>query len=187
MTDDQTGTPAGESTEFDGEFDAERAKKLITNLRTELSSTKSKLQERTQAEQQAARAAQTAQAAALSADEQIRASQIETQKQLQAMFERTARSEIKAFAADKFADPDDAALHLKAADYIDANGDVNTFELQRDVDDLLRRKPHLAKPTGTTSRAPAPDGSQGRHAPVAQEPRDQFAAVLQQQLGIRPT
>lgn len=60
---------------------------------------------------------------------------------------RIVKAEIKAAAADLFADPSDAVLHLRPEDYeVDDNGDiVDEKTLKRDLADLLRRKPHLKK------------------------------------------
>lgn len=58
---------------------------------------------------------------------------------------RILRSEIKAAAAGKFADPSDAALYLDPAKFeVDENGDVDTEEISEAIEELLTRKPHLA-------------------------------------------
>lgn len=134
------------------------------------------------AEARVAQIAQTQQT-----EEQTRTAQeAATAQRLQALVEKSARAEIKALAADKFADPDDAAVHLKASDYIDENGDVRSYELAAAIDDLLTRKPHLAKQAQRQTRQPAPDQGQGRGgAGAATEPRDVFAGWLNQQLGGR--
>lgn len=59
---------------------------------------------------------------------------------------RIVRSEIKALAADSFADPADAVLNLNPEDYeVDGDGNVDERRLKSDLADLLKRKPHLAK------------------------------------------
>jgi multidrug efflux pump subunit AcrA (membrane-fusion protein) len=134
-------------------------------------------------------AAQAATAATQTAEEQARAEQQANATRLQALLERSARSEIKALAADKFADPEDAAVYLKPSDFIDENGDVRSHELTAAIDELLIRKPHLAKAKGgSTTQRPAPDRTQGRTSgTAATEPRDVFAGWLQNALGRRPT
>lgn len=58
---------------------------------------------------------------------------------------RILKSEIKAAAAGKLADPSDAALYLDLASFeVDANGDVDADEISDAIEDLLTRKPHLA-------------------------------------------
>jgi hypothetical protein len=58
---------------------------------------------------------------------------------------RIVRSEVKAAAAGKFADPADVALYLDLAKFeVDENGDVDEDEINDAIEDLLTRKPHLA-------------------------------------------
>jgi hypothetical protein len=58
---------------------------------------------------------------------------------------RILRSEVKAAAAGKFADPADAALYLDLTSFeVDENGDVDADEISEAIEDLLTRKPHLA-------------------------------------------
>ena len=59
---------------------------------------------------------------------------------------RVLNAEIKAQAAGRFADPDDAVrlLDLDDTEVFDAEGEVQTATLQKALDDLLERKPHLA-------------------------------------------
>lgn len=55
------------------------------------------------------------------------------------------KAEIKALAAGKFADPDDAhkLLDLEDDDIFTDDGDIQTDALQSALDELLERKPHL--------------------------------------------
>lgn len=58
---------------------------------------------------------------------------------------RVVRSEIKAAAAGKLADPADALAHLDPKSFeVDENGDVDAEELADAIEDLLKRKPYLA-------------------------------------------
>lgn len=58
---------------------------------------------------------------------------------------RIIKSEIKAAAAGKMADPSDALAHLDLKSFeVDDNGDVDAEELADAIDDLLTRKPYLA-------------------------------------------
>ncbi|WP_223772942.1 hypothetical protein [Streptomyces sp. 135] len=59
--------------------------------------------------------------------------------------QRIIRSEIKAAAAGKLADPSDALAYLDLSQFeLDANGDVDAEELADAIEDLLTRKPYLA-------------------------------------------
>ena len=59
---------------------------------------------------------------------------------------RIVSAEIRAQAAKDFADPEDAVRFLDLSDYeVDEDGEVNARDIERDLKDLLRRKPHLGK------------------------------------------
>jgi hypothetical protein len=58
---------------------------------------------------------------------------------------RILRSEVKAAAAGKLADPSDALALLDLSKLeVSADGDVDADEIADAIDDLLSRKPHLA-------------------------------------------
>ncbi|MFE4717846.1 hypothetical protein ACFRLW_15730 [Streptomyces sp. NPDC056728] len=58
---------------------------------------------------------------------------------------RIIKSEIRAAAAGKLADPSDALAHLDLKSFeVDDNGDVDAQELADAIEDLLTRKPYLA-------------------------------------------
>lgn len=62
---------------------------------------------------------------------------------------RIVRSEVKALAASKFADPADAVALLLANDQlskfdVDDDGNVDEDEINEALDELLEKKPHLA-------------------------------------------
>lgn len=99
---------------------------------------------------------------------------------------RAVKSEIRAFASDTFADPDDAATALDPTEFVNENGEIDTEGIKRELADLLERKPHWGKGDGTAAaRRPAPDRSQGSSANTrsAKSEGEQFAAFLQNQLG----
>jgi len=58
---------------------------------------------------------------------------------------RIIRSEIKAAAAGKLADPSDALAYLDLSAFeVDDSGEVDAEEIREAIDDLLTRKPYLA-------------------------------------------
>jgi len=75
------------------------------------------------------------------------------------LLNRAVQSEVKALAADAFADPSDAGAFLDLKKYATADGDVDVDAIKGDLADLLARKPHLGK--SPTSRVPAPNPAQG--------------------------
>lgn len=76
---------------------------------------------------------------------------------------RAVKAEVRALA-DAFADRDDAALNLGDLSKFVKDGDVDTDAITRALDEVLKRKPHLAKNAGP--RTPAPDPTQGARGPV---------------------
>jgi hypothetical protein len=71
---------------------------------------------------------------------------------------RVAAAEIRARAAEGFADPADAVAFLDAGSYVDDDGEIDIEKIGADLADLLKRKPHLAK---QGARGPKRDPSQG--------------------------
>ena len=79
---------------------------------------------------------------------------------------RILRSELKAAAVGKLADPTDALALLETHNFeVDANGDVDAEELSDAIEELLTRKPHWA----ATGRRPvfkdSGDGGAARKVP----------------------
>jgi hypothetical protein len=61
---------------------------------------------------------------------------------------RIVRSEIRAAAAGKLADPKDALTFLDLTQFeVDDNGEVDSDEIADAIEDLLKRKPYLAAAT----------------------------------------
>ena len=96
---------------------------------------------------------------------------------------RAVVAEVKALAAAKFADPDDAAPFLELASYVDDKGEIDTAAIGRDLDALIVKKPHLAKGDG---REPLrPDRSQGSRGGTGTPDKAQiFGEFIKGQLGV---
>lgn len=95
-------------------------------------------------------------------------------------------SRIEALASGVFADPSDAVTALAENNYLDAGGQIDTDAIQRDLADVLERKPHWRKPEQGPSgpRVPAPNLNQGNSAGGAQnDPAAVFGAIVRNQLG----
>jgi hypothetical protein len=93
-----------------------------------------------------------------------------SEKRLAAATARSVKAEVKALAADRFADPSDAAAFLDLRKYADDDGEVDVDQIRADIDELLDAKPHLRKPEPVEQRPepkksakpkPKPDPSQG--------------------------
>ncbi|GAA2484646.1 hypothetical protein GCM10010406_21140 [Streptomyces thermolineatus] len=59
--------------------------------------------------------------------------------------DRAVRAEVKALASAQFADPSDASAFLDLSAYVTDDGDIDSTAIERDLADLLKTKPHLAK------------------------------------------
>lgn len=71
---------------------------------------------------------------------------------------RIVRSEVRALAAETFADPADAPLYVDLSEFeVDDDGEVDADEIKKALADVIKAKPHLAK----TGKGPKPDRSQG--------------------------
>lgn len=169
-----TGPPEGD----DPWSDPAKARKEIEKLRKENASQRTKAKDRDQLAKKVAEFEK----AQLTEQERTAEELAAAQKRAAQLQERTVRAEVKAAAADLFADPEDAVAFLQLADYVDDDGDVDSERIAADLADLLKRKPHLGKPE--VSRRPAPDrhqGSSGNGRPPS-DPGAEFAGFLQRAL-----
>lgn len=100
---------------------------------------------------------------------------------------RLVKSQVHALAGGSFADPEDAVGALDLDSYIDEDsGDIDEAAIKADLDALLERKPHWAKPAQPQEgpRRPAPDRTQasGANKQRTPAPEDEFAGWLKAQL-----
>lgn len=121
--------------------------------------------------------------------EKLTAAKDESDKVAAKATARAVSAEVKATAADDWADPSDAALLLgDLAKYAKADGDVDVEAIKTDLAALIVAKPHLKKVAGP--RIPAPDGSQGRgnnNTPTDFKTADKAAVDAEMaKLGLRP-
>lgn len=143
-----TDTPA-EATDVDAPIEGEEAlgdpgKKAIDTMKQKLRDAEKRAREA------AAEAAQFRREAELRdkpAEEQaLEAARAEARAEANAKAnERILRSELKAAAAGKLADPTDAALFIDLTQFdVSGDGDVDSDALNDAIADLIQRKPHLA-------------------------------------------
>lgn len=80
--------------------------------------------------------------------------------------ERIARTEIRAAAKGKLADPNDAFQFINVADIdVDDEGNVDTDALDEAITDLLARKPYLAAEPGRRFTGSGDQGKTGGNTP----------------------
>ncbi|MFC4512541.1 hypothetical protein [Streptomyces ehimensis] len=111
--------------------------------------------------------------------------------QLAAAQERAAKAtraavaaKVEALAAKDFADPEDAAGALDLTEFVDEDGAIDTDGIRSALAELLKRKPHWAKPD-EGPRSPRPDraqGSSGNGQRTTTDPADEFAEFMKRSL-----
>jgi len=102
-----------------------------------------------------------------------------------AALSRAVAAEIKVLASVDFADPTDAESAIKAADYVDDKGDIDTEGIKTRLAELLEAKPHWRKAPAEPPKpkAPKPDPGQGARGKPAEldyrkASKEDFAAAL---------
>ncbi|WP_030407531.1 hypothetical protein [Streptomyces albus] len=148
-------TTVEEPQEGKTEWDPEAARKEIEKLRREAAKHRTKAKEL----EPLAKRAQELEDAQKSEQQRLAEQLTAAQQRLEAVQQRAVRAEVRALAASEFADPEDAAAFLDLGAYVGEDGDVDADAIGKDLKDLLKRKPHLAKDTGP--RSPRPDRTQG--------------------------
>lgn len=177
----QTAPPWGS----DAEFDPAKAWKLIEDLRAD----KEKLSGReVLTPEQKARLAEYEKHKKETQTELEKAQGDATRWQTETETWRSAAvaATVKALAGADFADPDDAVRNLDPSKYLDAGGTIDERQIKADLEKLLEKKPHYKRdgePQGP--RAPKPNLSQGSgvNGRSAPDPAQEFAAIMQGQLG----
>lgn len=99
------------------------------------------------------------------ADEVRRQAKLEARQESDA---RIIRSEVRALAAESFANPKDALHNLDLSEYeVDDDGElVDLDQVKTDLADVLKKNPHYSK----TGKVPKPDPSQGGKEPQKVDP-----------------
>jgi hypothetical protein len=106
-------------------------------------------------------------------------------EQITATRKRLVRTQVTALAQNAFADVEDPLGELDLESYIDSDGDIDEAAIKADLDALLERKPHWAKPQPQEGpRRPAPDRTQASGAKQTRTltPQDEFSGWLKSQL-----
>lgn len=157
-TSPEPAAAAPEAPPWGEDFDAEKAWTLVQNLRAD----KERLQKRPAlTDEQAARLSEYDKVleGQKTAEQKAQDALAAAEKRAQSLFERSVLAEVKALAADGFADPSDAAVFLGDLKKYASGDDVDAESIKTDLADLLSRKPHLGK--SPANRTPAPSPAQG--------------------------
>jgi hypothetical protein len=107
-------------------------------------------------------------AAQLSETEKLAAAKDKAEQLAARAVERAVRAEVRALAADDFADPSDAVDAVRAADYVNSEGEIDLDAIKAKLGDILDAKPHWKKPApvAVVPPKPKPDPSQGARPPA---------------------
>ncbi|MER5584113.1 hypothetical protein ABT090_21075 [Streptomyces asoensis] len=176
-----TTAPEAEQAKTDPWTDPDAARKEIEKLRREAAKYRTKAGEL----EPLARKAQELEDAQKSEQERLTEQLTAVQERAKAAQARAVRSEVRALAAAGFADPDDAHAFLDLDAFVDADGEIDTDGIRASLDELLKRKPHLARPADNSPRRPAPDrtqGSSGNGNRTPNSPGEVFAGLMQKAL-----
>jgi hypothetical protein len=96
---------------------------------------------------------------------------------------RILRSEVKALATGKFADPSDVALYLDLTKFeVDDNGDVDAEEITDAIEELLTRKPHLAATARPRFQGTGDGGAARKASGPTQLTREELDGMTPQQI-----
>lgn len=163
--------------------DPEAARKEIEKLRREAAKYRTKAGEL----EPLARKAQELEDAQKSEQERLSEQLTQAQERIRNVQQRAVQAEVRALAAAEFADPDDAHAFLNLDEFVGDDGDIDTDGIRAGLDELLKRKPHLAKPApaDNSPRPPRPDrsqGSSGNGNRSSSDPGVIFAGLMDQAL-----
>lgn len=146
-------------------FDPERAWKLIQNKDADIAKLKAREALTPEQKQKIAEYDRLAEASKTDLERETDA-RTKAETRAQALLNRAIKAEVKALAAEGFADPSDASAFLDLTSYADESGDIDSDRIKADLADLLTKKPHLGK--SPVSRVPAPNPAQGSSGAGAQ-------------------
>ncbi|MEU1663558.1 hypothetical protein ABZ547_08080 [Streptomyces sparsogenes] len=169
-------------------FDRKQAEAKIRKANSEAANLRKRLKEL----EPLARKAKEFEDAQKSEQERLNDRLAAAQEQIAATRKRLVEARVQALAGSSageraaFTDPEDAVTSLDLSAYIDADsGDIDESAIEADLQALLERKPHWAKPQPQEGpRRPAPDRTQasGANRKQASNPSDEFAGWLTPQL-----
>lgn len=191
-TDEAAGAddiPEDDKPQAGGAFDEKAAKAEIRKKNSEAANLRKRLRELERKNQEleplAKRAREAAEADQTEA-QRLQARLSEREQEIHRIRQRAVKSEVRAMAADSFADKTDPEALLDLDAYIGDDGEIDADRIKADLEDLLDRKPHLAKPKPDTQqrRKPAPDRTQasGANQPRAKDPASEFAGFVSSRL-----
>jgi hypothetical protein len=181
-----TGEQHGAGTEDDSEPNPEGAENLGDAGKKALDSMKGKWREERTKRQELEQRLAALESAPKGENETPDADQIKAQATREALSKANSRilkSEIKAAAAGKFADPADALAFLDLDKFeVDESGDVDADEITDAIEELLTRKPHLAATARPRFQGTGDGGAARKAAGPKQLTRDDLKRMSPEQI-----
>lgn len=96
---------------------------------------------------------------------------------------RILRSEVRAAAKGRLADPSDAFAYLDLDEFeVGEDGDVDSEAIEDAISDLLKRKPYLAADTGEKFRGGADQGARGKGSAPSQLSKEDLKKLTPAQI-----
>ena len=177
----QETAPAPEAKVTEEEpFDAERAKRAINKKNAEAENLRKRLKEL----EPLARKAKELEDAQKSDQERLTEQLTAAQERATRAVRAAVASKVEALAAKDFADPEDPVGELDLTAFVDEDGVIDTAGIKTSLAELLKRKPHWARPD-EGPRSPRPDrtqGSSGNGNRSTTDPGTEFAGFIDRAL-----
>jgi len=97
--------------------------------------------------------------------------------------ERILKAEVRAAAASKLTDPQDALRFLNLSDFeVGSDGEVDASQVAKAIDDLIASKPYLAAQGGQRFQGSADGGARNDATKTAQLTRDDIKRMTPEQI-----
>jgi hypothetical protein len=102
---------------------------------------------------------------------------------LSAANQRILKAEVRAAAASKLADPQDALRFLDLSEFeVGSDGEVDASQVAKAIDDLIRTKPYLAAQGGQRFQGSADGGARNDAAKVSQLSQADMSRMTPEQI-----
>jgi len=96
---------------------------------------------------------------------------------------RILRSEVRAIAKGRLADPADALVYLDLDSFeVDDDGEIDSEAIEDAISDLLKKKPYLGADTGEKFRGGADQGARGKKEAPSQLSKDDLKKLTPAQI-----
>ena len=96
---------------------------------------------------------------------------------------RILRSEVRAIAKGRLADPADALVYLDLDSFdVDDDGEIDSEAIEDAISDLLKKKPYLGADAGEKFRGGADQGARGKQNAPAQLSKDDLKKLTPAQI-----